>query len=162
MYNLKARIIIPLLVVTAVIAYCWFNFVTTDNHPGWRHYVGITSYTAIVFLVFVKPKAVSYCLGIYLMVETFNLLAIRPEIATTWFGISPLTTPPLQLSSLAILVLFRSLNATAIINYYLDSKEQKMYANKLPGLLVKPVSKLPCKQSSGPGVCGFARAGCKR
>lgn len=63
------------------------------------------------------------------MLATFNLLAYTPAISTTRFGINigsvQLATPPVQLLSLGIFVLYFILNLDSLINIYLDYKEAR-------------------------------------
>ena len=63
--------------------------------------------------------------GIFLVVGTFNALAITVDIDTFWMRIGSLTTPPVQLKLFGIFVLYIILNTDSLINIYLDYKEGK-------------------------------------
>ena len=47
------------------------------------------------------------------------------EITTSWLRIGPVQTPPIQLLSLGLFVLFAVLNLDPLIDIYLDYKESK-------------------------------------
>lgn len=64
-------------------------------------------------------------MGVFLLLATFNALAITPAITTSWLNIGGLTTPPVQLMSLGILVLYAILNMDTLIDIQLDYKEAK-------------------------------------
>jgi hypothetical protein len=66
-------------------------------------------------------------LGVYLLLTTFNLVAITPAITTSWinFGSSGLTTPPVQLLSLGLFILYFIMNLDSLINIQLDYKKAK-------------------------------------
>jgi len=82
-----------------------------------------------LFLFFLTdfPKAI-VGLGAFVLLATFNLLAITPAITTSWmnFGSSGLHTPPVQLSSLGLFTLYFIMNFDSFINIQLNYKEAKM------------------------------------
>ena len=91
----------------------------------WRHYVGLLLFVGIVLLLFKDFKRSVIGLGIFLLLATFNALAITPAITTSWLNIGRLTTPPVQLISFGILVLYFILNMDTLIDIQLDYKEAK-------------------------------------
>lgn len=121
----KILFLIPFFLVAGFLLYCWTTILTSDIIATWRHYVGLLLYAAVV-VFFVKDftKAV-IGLGIFLLLATFNALAITPAITTSWLNIGGLSTPPVQLLSLGILVLYFILNMDTLIDIQLDYKEAK-------------------------------------
>ena len=123
----KLLIFIPLLLITGLLLYCWTVFIFTKTLATWRHYVGYLLFIPLVFLFFKSLPKVTVGLGIYLLLATFNLLSITPAITTTWLNIgsSRLHTPPVQVSSFGLFVLYFIINLDSLINIQLDHKEVK-------------------------------------
>jgi hypothetical protein len=121
----KIQILIPLVLLAAFQVYCWTIFWITDFVATWRHYVGIILYLITVVVFFKGLRLAAFIVGLYLILGTFNLLAITPEIKTSWINIGPLSTPPVQLLSLGLFILYFILNFNSLIEYYLDYKEAK-------------------------------------
>jgi hypothetical protein len=102
--------------------------------PTWKHYLGILLFIPLLVLFFKNLHKAILGLGIYLLLATFNLLAVTSAISTSWlnFG-SGLRTPPVQLLSLGIFIVYFTLNLDALINMQLDYKEAKtLKAQKQP------------------------------
>ena len=91
----------------------------------WQHYVALGLFAVLVFLFFKSFNKTVIATGLYLLLATFNGLSMTPEIITSWFRIGPVETPPFQLLSLGLLVLFLILNSDTLVNMYLDNKESK-------------------------------------
>lgn len=121
----KIQILIPLVLLAAMLINCWTVFLTTDLIPTWPHYIGIILYLLTVFVFFRNLRLATFLVGVYLLLATFNLLAFTPEIKTSWFNIGPVSTPPVQLLSLGLFILYFIVNFNAMIEYYLDYKEAK-------------------------------------
>lgn len=124
----KILILVPLLIIAGFFLHGWLIILTTDMLATWRHYLGLS--LLIPFALFSKNiTSTIVTTGIYLLLATFNLLAYTPAISTTYFGINigsiQLTTPPVQLLSLGIFVVYFVLNLDSLINIYLDYKEAK-------------------------------------
>ena len=122
----KIPVLIPILVIGAMLVYSWTTFLTTDLIASWRHYIGSVVYIIIVVTFFLNIKFSTILLGVYLLFATFNLLAVTPSISTNWIQIGPVSTPPVQLVSLGIFVLYAILNFNPIVDFYLDYKERKI------------------------------------
>ena len=121
----KIPVLIPLAILGGILIYCWTTFITTDLIGTWRHYIGITMYLIIVAMLFKSIKYSTILLGVYLLFATFSLLAITPAISTSWIRIGPVSTPPVQLLSLGIFILYAILNFNPLVDFYLDYKEAK-------------------------------------
>ena len=91
----------------------------------WRHYIGLLLFTSIILLFFKDFKKSVISLGAFLILATFNALAITPAITTSWLTIGGQSTPPVQLLSLGILTLYFILNINTLIDIQLDYKEAK-------------------------------------
>lgn len=125
--------LIPFLFVAGFLLYCWTTIFTTEILATWRHYVGLVLFAPIVILFFKDFKMAVIAMGFYLLLATFNLIAVTPSITTSWINIGSdgLQTPPVQLASLGILVLYFVLNMNTLIDIQLDyreAREQKVKA----------------------------------
>jgi hypothetical protein len=119
----KIRIIIPLIVIAAFVIYTWCSIIFTDYAATWRHYIGLVGFLILVFLFFKSQVAVVIASAIFLLLATFNVLAITATITTSGITIMSISTPPIQLLSLGILILYFILNFNRLIDIYLDYKE---------------------------------------
>lgn len=126
----KILLLIPLLIISCLLIYTWSCIFFGDYYgASWQHLlaVGFFIIPAVMFFLHFKLSVLST--GCYLLLGTFNLLALTPWIASTsyWMQIGPLTvgTPKLQLLSLGLLVLFCALNFKTLVNIYLDYKGYK-------------------------------------
>jgi hypothetical protein len=122
----KILILVPLVIVLSLLIKCWIEFMLSNFIPTWKHYLGILLFIPLVVLFFKNLHNAILGLGIYLLLATFNLLAVTSAISTSWlnFG-SGLKTPPVQLLSLGIFIVYFTLNLDALINIQLDYKEAK-------------------------------------
>ncbi len=124
----KILFLVPFLLVAAFLLYCWTTILTGEYLATWRHYAGLLLFVVIVLLFFRDFTKSVIGLGVFLLLATFNALAITPAITTSWLNIGGLTTPPVQLMSLGILVLYVILNMDTLIDIklaYKEAKEQK-------------------------------------
>ena len=119
-------ILIPIIIIALMLLYCWVNILISETIATWRHYVGLIMFVFIAFFS-VKNKIVIATLstGVFLLLATFNLLALTPEIKTNWIGIGLITTPPIQLLSLGLFILYVCANMNSLIGIHLDYKEGK-------------------------------------
>ncbi|MGN6195821.1 MAG: hypothetical protein ACTHOB_12845 [Ginsengibacter sp.] len=121
----KILLFIPLIIITALLIYCWTTILFTDIIATWQHYMALGLFAVLVFLYFKSFNNTIIATGLYLLLATFNGLSMTPTINTSWFRIGTLETPPFQILSLGLLVLFLILNSDALVNLYLDYKEAK-------------------------------------
>lgn len=98
---------------------------TTESVATWRHYVGLLFFLLISMCFFRNVVITTIATGIYLILATFNLLALTPSIFTFGFRIGPMTTPDIQGLSLGLFILYFILNMDSLIDIYLDYKEDK-------------------------------------
>jgi hypothetical protein len=105
--------------------YGWTVILTTDILATWRHYIGVVLFITLILLFFKSEKATILATGVFLLVATFNGLAMTAAIKTFYFGSSSNATPPIQMLSLGILILYFVLNLDSLIEMQLDYKERK-------------------------------------
>jgi hypothetical protein len=123
----KILMLVPLAIVLGFLIHCWTNALLNTFIPNWRHYIGIVLFVPLLILFFKDLCKAIIGLGVYLLLTTFNLVAITPAITTSWinFGSSGLTTPPVQLLSLGLFILYFIMNLDSLINIQLDYKKAK-------------------------------------
>ena len=125
----KILIVIPLSLIIIILSYCWVIMLTTEILATWRHYFGLIFFLAIIFLFFKNIAGAVVATGVYLLLATFNILAIIPQMAVSWLRIGPIETPPIQLLSMGLFILYVILNLDQLIDIYLDYKEAKEIKN---------------------------------
>ena len=126
----RKRISIPLLLIVGLLIYCWTMILFTDAIATWQHYTGLLLFLPKVFLYFSNLAKVVVGTVIYLVLATFNLLAITSVIQTSWITLNfakPISTPPIQLLSFGIFALYVILNLDTLIEMRLDYREAKAF-----------------------------------
>lgn len=126
----KLFLSIPLAIVAGLLIYCWTIILSTETLATWRHYVGFGLFLILIFFYFKSYKLTVIGTGIYFLLGTFNVLSITAEISTSWLRIGPVQTPPVQLLSLGLFILFAILNFDPLVDMYLDYKEAKQAKTK--------------------------------
>jgi hypothetical protein len=121
----RKLILVPALIVAGLLIYCWISIFTNNIIPEWQHYVGLVLFIPLVYLFFKNVTMCVIALGLYLLIATFNGLAMTAVIITSWMRIGPVETPPVQMLSLGVLVLYFILNIKTLIETYLDYEEKK-------------------------------------
>ncbi len=86
----KILIVIPLSLIIIILSYCWVIMLTTEILATWRHYFGLIFFLAIIFLFFKNIAGAVVATGVYLLLATFNILAITPQMAVSWLRIGPI------------------------------------------------------------------------
>lgn len=127
MKKTKFLFLIPCLVTASILLYCWVSLLMGDLNPTWRHYLGLILFFPIITYYFKNFKLAVIALGIYLLITSFNLAAITTTVSTSWinFGATGLRTPPVQLLSLGLFLIYFFLNMDTLIEIHLDHKESK-------------------------------------
>src|SRR5205809_743137 len=100
------RILIPLMIIAALLVYCWTIILTTELLATWRHYVGLLFFIGLLFLFLKNVALATVATGVYLLLATVNVLAITGRITTNWVGFGSVTTPPFQLLSFGLFIFF--------------------------------------------------------
>ena len=123
-------VLITLIIVGSMLTYCWISFITTDYIATWRHYAGLLMYLILVAVLFKNLQYATILLGLYLLFAAFALIAITPGITTSWVKIGPISTPPVQLLSLGIFILYAILNFYPLVDWYLEYTERQAERKK--------------------------------
>ncbi|MDB5200660.1 MAG: hypothetical protein JWQ27_69 [Ferruginibacter sp.] len=118
-----------LLIIAGILLYCWITFLTTDVEATWRHYFGLLFFLLICICFFRNLAITTIATGVYLILGTFDLLALTPTISTFGFRFGPVSTPDIQGLSLGLFILYFILNMDPLIDIYLDYKEMKSNQN---------------------------------
>ncbi|HEY4288967.1 MAG TPA: hypothetical protein VGN00_17810 [Puia sp.] len=113
---------IPLIIIAGLLIYTWSTILFTDICATWKHWLGFLLFLPLPYLVIKKYTLGLFGTGIYLLLGTFNLLALTPTIYTNRFFIGSLGTPAVQLLLLGIFVLYAILNFNAFVDIYVDYK----------------------------------------
>jgi hypothetical protein len=126
----KKLLLIPLIIIAVLLIYCWIIILTTGILATWRHYIGLGLFILIVFLFFKNLITATIGTGIYLLLATFNLLAMTTEITTSGIRIGGISTPGIQLLSLGLFIIYFLLNLNPLIDINLDYQEKKKLNKK--------------------------------
>jgi hypothetical protein len=121
----RLRILLPIIAILILLIYCWTIILTTDIIATWRHYLGLILFLPIIYLFFKSKDLVLISTGIYLLLATFNLLALNAEITIYGISFGPLTTPPIQLLSLGLFTIYFILNLDPLIDIFLSFEENR-------------------------------------
>ncbi|MEX6690867.1 hypothetical protein QTN47_25385 [Danxiaibacter flavus] len=127
----KVFLSLPLAIAAGLLIYCWTIIFSTDTLATWRHYVGLGLFLILIFFYFKSFKLTVIGTGIYFLLATINALSMTAEISVSWLRIGPIETPPVQLLSLGLFILFAILNFGTLTEIYLDYKESKQAKAKL-------------------------------
>jgi hypothetical protein len=121
----KKFILIPLVIIFTLIIYRWTIILTTDVLATWRHYLGLVFFILLAFLFFKSVSTIVIATGLYLLLATLDVFAITAAITISWFRIWFISTPPFQLLSFGLFILYLILNGNTLIDIYLGYKETK-------------------------------------
>lgn len=116
---------IPYFLVTSTLLYCWIVILFSEVFAIWKHYTGLALFLLLLFSAWKNSKKATIGLGIYLLLGTFNCLAITPTITTRWIFIGEFSTPPVQLLSLGFFVVYLIFNFDHLIEMQLDYQEAR-------------------------------------
>ena len=101
------------------------SIITGTTLAEWQHLVGLLLFIPLMFLFYKNWKKSVPFFGIYLLIATFNGLAFTPTISTSWINIGPIHTPPVQLLSLFIFIIYFGVNFSTLVEMYLDYQDRK-------------------------------------
>lgn len=121
---------LPMIVIAVVIIYTWFNILTTDYFATLKHQFALALFLVNVGLYLINFKYAVYLSGFFLLLASFNLLAIWPNIISSSYfikiGGKEISTPEIQWNTFFILLLYLFCNAT----YLIDSNAEKKSDNQ--------------------------------
>lgn len=125
----KVLFFIPLLIIAGLLACTWTEILFTDTRASWRHYTGLILFAVVICIYKQSFTKAVLATGAFLILAICNLLALTATITTTKFGLNigpdGIYTPPFQLLSLGIFLLYFFLNIDTLIDIRLDYKEAK-------------------------------------
>jgi hypothetical protein len=119
----KIQLLIPLLTIAGLLIYSWLKILSTDFIATWQHYLALGLFSVLLFLLIKNFKAAVIATGLYLLLATFTVLSLTPEVTASWLRIGSIDTPHINLLSFGLLILFFVLNLNRLIDIYLDYKE---------------------------------------
>lgn len=125
----KKLVLIPLLIISVTLIYCWITFLKTEVGTTWRHNLGLILFIPILIFFFINYKITTVAIGIYLILASFNLIAFTPAISTFGIRVGSISTPDIQGLSLVYFMGYFTLNMDSLIDIYLDYKESKLKHN---------------------------------
>lgn len=127
----KILFLIPFCIVTGTILYSLGVYFAGESNLFIRHYIGIALYLPLIYFLLKEKnyKKTLVCLGIYLLLATFNAIFLFPGFTYNYVGLNlasvEIKTPPFNLHSFLIFVLYAILNFDSLTDIYLDYKESK-------------------------------------
>jgi hypothetical protein len=121
----RIQIFIPPFIIAGLIVYCWIKILSTDVVATWQHYLALGLFIVLVVFLVKSFKTAVVATGLYLMLATFAVLSLTPEVNTSWLTIGSIDTPHINILSFGLLILFLILNFDKLIDIYLDYKETK-------------------------------------
>jgi hypothetical protein len=122
----KARILIPFILTTLALVYCWSALIMNQYTPSWKHYAALLGFMLIGLAAWNKLQNILIPLGVYLLLASFHIISLSYNQSVFGFGKNTTYNPSFQLMSLGIFVLYAILNIDVIIEWDLDRKERKM------------------------------------
>ena len=131
MLKRKIFILIPLVLILGILINTWLQVIGVAGEqfiPAIRHYLALILFVPLVWYFLKDIKRCILYTGIYLLLATFYLIALLPDIVTSsrlGIGSIKLPFPPMSLYSFGVLILYLTLHFDVLTNYYLDHKESK-------------------------------------
>lgn len=125
----KIFLFVPLAIIAGLLIHTWTIILQTGLIANWRHYLATGFFILLAVLFCRGLKVTLLSTIIFLILGAFNLLTLTPAIITNSFvlriGSIEIQTPGIQLLPSGLLVLLLIMNATALIEMYLDIREVK-------------------------------------
>ena len=130
----KILLLIQLVIIGGLLMYTWIIFLSSKVVGSWRQYASTVLFIILVFLFFKNFKASVFGAAFYLVLCSFNLLALAPSLVSNSYGLGigsmEIWTPKFSLLAFGLLLLFLVLNFDTLVNIYLDYKEKKEQQKK--------------------------------
>ncbi len=126
----KIKILIPIALIGAILAYCWSIFLFTDVVAIFGHYVALILYLVPIYFFRKNLTWAVLSTGLYLLLATFTIAELTPTIYTytegvTFFQSFTITTPRFQPIGFWLLLLYLVLNYHPLIEIYLNYQDGK-------------------------------------
>jgi hypothetical protein len=114
------RILVPLLLTTVVLIYCWIKLLTFPFIPQWQHYSATFGFLSVVLLFVKSRRWGTIALGLYLIIAITTVFSLTYNISYISF-IFPIG----NLTAWGIFTIYLLLNGPELGGYYLDYQESK-------------------------------------
>lgn len=122
----KVQILIPFLLTSLALVYCWAMLILNGYVPSVKHYTALLLFAALS-LVYRKWQLPGFvvALGVYLLLASLHLISLSYKQATFFFGSDSFLNPHFQLASVGIFIVYIFLNLNQLFEIELDWKEKK-------------------------------------
>jgi hypothetical protein len=119
----------PFLVIAIILSYTWYVIITNEFFATTKHQIALGIFVVNIAVYFIKFKYGVLLTGLFLILATFNLLALFPEIIYSSFFLGirgkGFSTPSIQGKSLLLFIFYLILNARYLMDLYFDSRLNK-------------------------------------
>ena len=122
----KVRILIPFFLVLAALSYCWWQLLSNQYIPHWKHYAALVLFVPVIFLAMKKTKKLLIPLGVFLFLAAFHIISLSFNRATFFIGENVPYVPHIQPLSLLLLIIYLGLNLDLLMDWKLDRDEQRL------------------------------------
>lgn len=121
----KLRILIPLLMMAGCALTTVSLVLFQLNRPTWSLGIALLLLLSLFHYYFTWRKWCVVFTGIYLLLATFDVIAIGPDATAYFLRIGSVQLPYIQLVALGILIVYGLLNVDQLAEMYQDYKEAK-------------------------------------
>ena len=119
------RLLVPLVIIVALIAYSCTTMLANDVSPVWQHYLAIGGFVMILLAMIKSLTAARILLGIYSLLAIVNIVSLSYGIFSWGFAIGPLPIPLGQPRGWLVLIVYGILNFDLLCEDYFTNKERK-------------------------------------
>jgi hypothetical protein len=125
MKNRKVRILIPFVLTSIALIYCWVTLLVNSYIPDWKHYSALFLFAILTIFLVRDFYKMLVPLGIYLLLASVHIISLSYNKATFFFGPDNPYNPHFQLMSVGIFIVYLVLNLDGLIDMQLDREERK-------------------------------------
>jgi len=118
----KFLLLIPIISIAGLLIYTWIVLFQPTRIPTWRHYLALGLFIPILSASFKGYTTAVIVTGVYLLLATFNVIVLTPDITTNYLRVGIFKTPEFQLVAFVLFILYSVLNLDTLIDIYLDLK----------------------------------------
>jgi len=121
--------IIPFIFLTVILSNTWFIIATTNYFATIKHYLGLGLFLMVTLLYAFRWKYGVILTGIFLILASFNVIAIFPVIKSSSYFIKigevDIATPFIQWKALLLLILFFFCTWRFLYDLYIKNKRDE-------------------------------------
>lgn len=121
--------IVPILILAGILSYTWFIIATTNFLATIKHIIGLGLFLAATVLYAFKFKYGIIFTGIFLILASFNVIAIFPAIKSSSYfvkiGEVEIATPFIQWKAVLLLILFFACTWRFLYDLYIKNKRDE-------------------------------------